>query len=148
MAIKSCDRQLAIGESVEVTVNPKIKYVESGLLVSVGEDYSFSACGLWKDGHKICDAKGWSDGLLRIFMRFNRFPNHPYFLLCGVVGRDERHAFPIGVQKEWTVPANLGGESSGCLYLFANDIPFMYFNNRELDESQGGPLLVVITRIK
>ncbi|EXJ10240.1 MULTISPECIES: hypothetical protein [Nitrincola] len=148
MAIKSCDRQLTIGESAEATVNPKIKYVESGLLVSVGEQYSFSARGKWKDCHKICDAEGWSDGLIRIFMRFNRIPYQPYFLLCGVVGRDDRHAFPIGVQKEWTVPANLVGEPSGCLYLFANDIPFMYFNNYELDESQGGPLLVVITRIK
>lgn len=115
-----------------------------GFSVSVGERYSFSARGQWKDGGEIGGAAGWQDGWFRLLLRFNRLPNLPYFLLCGVVGRNDRHAFPVGEESEWAVQGDRDGESDGRLYLFANDVPFMCFNNRALDESSGEPLRVCI----
>lgn len=147
MVTESGHRRVAIGESVEISVDPAVKYVKSGRLVAVGERYSFSAREKWKDGGRICDAAGWDDGWFRMFLRFNRVPNLPYFLLCGVVGRDDRNAFPIGVKPEWTVPDDPGGKSDGSLHLFANDIPFMYCNNHALDESEDRPLRLRVTRV-
>lgn len=94
------------------------------------------------------DEHFYSFHLTRMALRFNRVPNLPFFLLCGVIGKDARQAFPIGLRAEWTVPSDLCTKSSSFLYLFANDIPFMYGNNHALDESAGGPLRVSITRIR
>ena len=137
-------RRLASGEALTVAVDPRLRYQPTGLGVRPGEQYVLAASGKWRDGFKICGPAGWGSGWLT---RFNRLPRQPFFYLCGCLGRDDRQAFPIGVTREWSVPAAIPGPDDSRLYLFANDWPMMYWNNKALDETEGGPLSVTITRV-
>ena len=131
---------LAIGTALTVEVDPANYYYSTEVDVVAGEKYSLLATGKWKDLFRLCDATGWQSKLLQ---RFNRLPEQPFFLLCGSVGKSDTFAFVIGKELEWTVPDTANGE----LYLFANDWPFMYWNNCAASPSEGGPMIVRITRI-
>lgn len=134
-------RQLAIDEAIALTVDPAEPLVASGIEVSPGERYALVARGRWRDWFKVAGPGGWGGNWLA---RFNRLPGRAFFLLCGVVGRDDSNAFEIGPGREWTVPAKLPVDRQ--LYLFANDWCGMYWNNRALAEEDGGPLRLTITR--
>lgn len=134
-------RQLAIEETVSVTVDPAQRLVPSGIAVSSGERYAFVARGRWRDWFRNAGPSGWGTNWLA---RFNRLPGRAFFLLCGVVGRDDSNAFEIGASREWTVPTGLPTDRQ--LYLFANDWCSMYWNNKALAEKDGGPLRLIVTR--
>jgi hypothetical protein len=75
-------------------------------------------------------------------------PGAPFFRLCGCVGTDDRQPFAIGGERpEWIVPDAVAVQADRQLYLFANDWPCMYANNRALGEAEGGPLRVAIQRL-
>ena len=137
-------RQLACNETLLLEVNPRDRLVSTGLRLQPGERYNFSAGGSWLDWKTKCGPEGWRGGWKE---RFCRVPRQPFFLLCGAVGRDDRHTFPIGAGRQWEVPADVAELDDYQLYLFANDWPFMYFNNHPLGPDQGGPLWVNITRL-
>lgn len=144
-------RQLDINESYSMTVNPRIPYVPTGLIVETDQIYTFTAEGQWQDWRTLCGPNGWDGGCLQ---RFNRLPNKPFFLLCGTVGQHDNTAFAIGdgyqddIELKWPVPSAALKQEDTQLYLFANDWRLMYFNNHELDATQGGPLRVTIHRIQ
>lgn len=89
-----------------------------------------------------CGPGGWSsdelpwykEGAVELSERFRRVKKANWFALIGAQGDSEHHHFTIG---DKTGPFTITEDSD--LYLFANDLPIMYFNN---DNS----LKVTITR--
>jgi hypothetical protein len=138
-------QHLGVGDSLVEAVSPRLRHMPTGLKVSPGERYAFAASGRWRDGFVTTGPEGWGTSWLA---RFNRLPGRPFFLLCGSVGRDDRHAFAIGAGCEWTVPFTVGPLVDRQLHLFANDWRWLYWNNFALDERHGGPLRVRITRVQ
>ncbi|TRW92669.1 hypothetical protein [Candidatus Methylobacter oryzae] len=128
-------------EQIEVVVNPAERYQVTNLEVCVGEQYHFEAHGKWKDASHICGPEGWQNWWSSNFLRFSRLPNNDLFFLGGNIGRDEKTNFPIGSSGTRNI------EATGCLYLFANDLWYFYFNNYNLPPDQGGPMTVAIRRV-
>ncbi len=131
--------QLSIG--AQETLRVKAHEKRSGhpiLEVVIGECYRFAVPEgqTWKDffGLITCGPEGFS---YRLFRKHLRVPSKPYFYLCGLVddGTDV-HTFAIGKQPlhGWKAPA------TGKLYLFANDVPGFYWNNR-------GEMIVIVERL-
>jgi hypothetical protein len=134
-----------VGDTLELTVDPRARHVSTGLSVAPAERYVFTATGMWRDWCKDVGPEGWGSGF---WTRFNRVRGAPFFLLCGSIGRDDAHVFPIGTElTDWTVPGQVTALADRQLYLFANDWPGMYWNNRALEEKDGGPLRVRVTRV-
>ncbi len=126
-------------------VDPRERYVETHLSVHPGERYRFSATGKWKDGFMSpCGPEGWGGGALT---RFARVKGQPFFRLCASIGKDDHTAFAVDTTQPWTVPDITPPNGDRQLYLFANDLWLMYWNNRALTEEEGGPLRVTITRL-
>lgn len=137
--------ELAVRTSLLVAVDPQKLFVPTGLLVSPGQHYRFTATGLWRDGGKTVDADGW---ICRPLQSFNRLPGAHFFVLRGCVGVDVANAFAIGKEKPaWSVPETVANLPDRQLHLFANDWRCMYFNNHALSADEGGPLKVTITRL-
>lgn len=135
-------RQLALNEStLPLELDPSLPFVPTGLSVLPGELYRFEAQGKWRDWFVKCGAAGWGGGWLT---RFSRMSGQPFFRLCGVVGRDDKAAFAVDLEEPWSVPPEVARESDPQLYLFANDLRCMYWNNH-VDPTD--PLTVTITRL-
>jgi len=135
-------RQLAPGEpNPPIEVDPGKLFVPTDLSVSPGERYGFKAEGKWRDLFRKSGAEGWGGGWLT---RFARVPGQPFFRLCGAVGRDDESAFAVDLTHPWTVPDAVSTSSDRQLYLFANDLCFMYGNNHAIPDD---PLRVTITRL-
>lgn len=135
---------LAPCESRTIEVDPRKLYVPTNIRVTAGERLTIAATGKWADWFQTCDHRGWGGGLLT---RFARVKNVSLFHLCGCIGRDDRHAFPIDTTRPWTVPDTLAVNGDHQLYLFANDWRWLYWNNRALSAEEGGPMRVTITRV-
>lgn len=136
---------LAIDEtSSAIEVDPRNLYHPSDIEITPGARYRFAASGKWKDSWITCGPEGWWGWLLQ---KRNRLPGRRVFLLCGVVGKDEKRAFPIGSACEWSAPPEIAEWSDRQLYFFANDWPGKYGNNHPLGPEKGGPLRVVVTRL-
>lgn len=98
---------------------------DTGLDVEAGDGLVVAATGEWWDRQFRATAAGYeAPWYLRVWGWLRRCPRGKWFELSGAVGRSNRHAFPIGARGEVTVPA------SGRLFLFANDVPGFYGNNR------------------
>ena len=71
------------------------------------------------------DANGWvSDrGLVRDFEHFRRVRDENWFALIGAIDRDRHTEFVMGVSCEFVA------SKDGELTCYANDAPFMYWNN-------------------
>jgi hypothetical protein len=146
-------RELDIGESRVVTVDPTRPFVPTGVLTTAGQRLRFSAAGLWKDGSApACDAAGWNRWYASALRRFNRIPGRNYFELCATLGPTLNTARAIGLAAEWAISsadiaaAGTAAESGLEVFLFANDWPSRYGNNRALPESEGGPMRATILR--
>jgi hypothetical protein len=127
-----------------LTVDPRRRYVPTGIVVRAGERYRITATGTWRDASKLCGPEGWGGGWLK---RRARLRGAALFALCGSIGRDDTHAFAIGRTLDWTVPASAAVGDDPVLCLFANDWHFMYWNNQPAAPSEGGPLRVTIERL-
>lgn len=137
--------ELAPGAMATVpSVCPAERYFPTGVLLTPGATYQFDAQGLWRDGWIRVGPEGWP-GL--VLQAWNRLRWRPFFLLGGAMGRSEQHLFAIGRGRRWTAPATLPADADRALYLFANDWPGMYANNRTVADENGGPLRVTISRI-
>lgn len=136
--------QLAIAETLTLSVDPRPLFVPTGLEVAPGERYRFAASGKWKDWTRVVDATGWK---LWPLQHWNRVSGAAFFCLCGCVGTDDRAAFAIGAGLDWAVPDSIAGLPERQLQLFANDWRSRYGNNHALPPEQGGPLHVAITRV-
>lgn len=126
-----------------LSVNPKCKYFPTLLNVEPGETYAFTSQGRWKDGGIATSPTGWN-GIIANF--FNRVRGRNFFYLCGSIGKTDKTSFPIGKEREWTVPSDLT-KASSSLYLFPNDWNGQWFrdNNASLAAT---PLQVTIRRLR
>ena len=139
---------LPINTPHHVTVHPGVLNYPTGVTVATGEEYRITASGEWLDWFIRCGPNGWGDWCP--LKKHNRKPGEPFFLLCGNVGKhvDDTLAFCIGEKREWVVPGLVkdGQALEDCqLYLFANDVPIAYGNNRQLAKN---PMQVIITLVK
>jgi len=132
-------------------VNPSIRNFPAGIDVEADAEYFFLAEGCWKDWFIRCGPNGWGPKW-KAFTYKNRVKGQPFFMLCGNVGKsdDEDLMFCIGDKNTWTVPEKVDELEDRQLYLFANDWPTdsAYENNKELEADQGGPLKLIIYRLK
>ena len=108
---------------MNLRVHAKLRLNPTGLRVERGQRLSVAAEGAWTDWTIPSDADGFTRPWLKPTERFRRIPGAPWFRLCGAIGEDEKHLLPLGRAAEAIMPA------SGILYLFANDIAAMYWNN-------------------
>jgi hypothetical protein len=103
-------------------INSRPHWNKTGFQVTAGKTYRLRAGGMWCDATNKHDANGYEKPSLDRWRRFRRVRSAPWFALIGTVeGRD---AFVIGTDKTWTATR------SGELWCYANDVWFMYWNNR------------------
>lgn len=105
-------------------VSSRERLNDTRLDVVRGQTLRFSAIGLWTDWMISTDADGFENGLMALAAGSRRIPDAPWFHLCGAIGSEDQAVFAIGRQATVVMPA------SGRLYLFANDAPGAYWNNR------------------
>lgn len=134
------------GQSVEVRVYARDYWNETGVYLEAGRQYAFAvvdARQTWLDWTRQADANGYRGNLLqRLAGRLKRVPEANWFCLCGAVA-DALMPSVAGDPPPITQFAIGIGRTHACrqggyLYLFANDVPGFYFNNR-------GSLLVRIS---
>ncbi|GEP59603.1 hypothetical protein RSO01_67690 [Reyranella soli] len=96
------------------------------VLLEANTPYRFSAVGTWRDASIASSPDGYSSTnlVLRLAESWRRVPTAPWFALVGTVDRDTSLLTPIGAGAKIAFP------KSGKLSCFANDVCFMYFNNR------------------
>jgi hypothetical protein len=136
---------LKINEKLTIhDLNPKNTFISTRIIMLPEERYHFSASGKWKDWFITCDANGWHGIGTRWFRRFARITDVDLFYLCASFDKDTQRQFPIGTQREYTVKPSDCIQETAELFLFANDLPWMYWNNRKDKEK---PLNVTVTRL-
>lgn len=152
-------RRLNVGESKVVTVDSRVIYDFSGLIVEQGATYTFTPDpnGRWDDASIRCDASGWSDdisknegllnrikeGILKssVIGLLRRLRSANWFELCACLGFDDDLAFPVGKGQHastlWKCPV------TAPLTFFANDAlsPVNQYRNNQ------GSLQVTVTRV-
>jgi hypothetical protein len=110
---------------IVATVHAKPHWNDTGLEVRKGVVYRFSAQGVWYDAGHPVGAEGYPS--LSFIMRWaegwRRVPDAPWFALICSVDRDKRHLEPVMIMPDHALAAD------GQLTCFANDVPFMYWNN-------------------
>jgi len=84
---------------------------------------SVSASGEWKDWGRPCGPEGYESERLKPFEALRRAPKARWLELIGCIDKRLDLSFPIGVRGQVVAPA------AGEVYLFANDVWFMYWNN-------------------
>lgn len=130
--------KLQISQTLEIDVDPAIRYQATDIDVNPGEQYLFTAKGKWRDASQKCGSDGWRNWWTAYILRFSRLPDYDLFVLGGNIGKNEKTNFPIGLSATKTIDAE------GKLFLFANDLWWFYGNNHRIPEQ---PLLVEIKRI-
>jgi hypothetical protein len=89
-----------------------------------GCQYEYKATGKWKDWFIECDANGYSNFLMDLFLRWaKRSPSAKWFQLVGVVDKDKSYTVELGTEGTFIAPEN------GRLWVYANDVCFAYWNN-------------------
>ena len=115
---------LGVGDRVTVEVRAREKWNDTGIEVVAHGRYDLHAAGEWVDWKVRCGPQGFGSTnlALRMSERLRRLPAAPWFMLVGAIGKSGPH-HPIGRGTR------LEPAESGPLYCFANDLPFMYWNN-------------------
>lgn len=107
------------------------KWNATGVRLQAHCKYHIVASGHWTDFYITTDANGFERKHLRPFNRFKRQPDASWFALMGSIDKTPPY-FLVGTEL------HLGPGKAGELFLFANDMPAMYWNNR-------GSLSITIT---
>jgi hypothetical protein len=125
-----------IGDTVVAVIEAREHWNTTGITLRKGEVYSVTASGEWHDAGKVCDAGGWvsDSALIRDLEHFRRVRDANWFALIGAFDKDRRTEFVIGASTQFTA------DRDGELTCFANDAPFMYWNNK-------GSVEIRVTRI-
>jgi hypothetical protein len=126
-------RSLAVGDSVELIVDARLKDNRLGIRAKAGERFRFDAYGRWRDASIAAPPEGYAIGAAPILVRPSlwafkplcRVPAAQYFALVVYVdGAPLTTSAICGVNAgRWDSPAD------GELIAFANDVSFMYWNN-------------------
>jgi hypothetical protein len=117
-----------MGEPASTVIMARNRWNKTAFTMKKGVSYRFTAHGVWADWHTESPATGYTSPLLACFGWLRRMPRAKWFSLIGVIEKNRRWRVDIGRLIEeglaYTAPA------SGLLYCYANDVWFMYFNNR------------------
>lgn len=127
------------GQTAYVPVYADKCWNDSGIDVVCGQAFAFSVpdSERWIDWKTQYGAEGYdSNRLIRPWESFRRVPRARWFQLICTIGKSTRSPIIVGSQLSEFLPP-----FPGRLYLFANDLPWMYWNNR-------GMIAVRITRTK
>jgi hypothetical protein len=130
---------MRIGQTAYVPVYANRLWNDSGVNVVSGQAFNFAvpAAEKWTHWRTRCDADGCeSTYYVRRLEVFRRVPRGRWLQLIGTIGKSIRSPALIGSQF-----SNFFPPYAGRLYLFANDIPWMYWNNQ-------GMIAVRISRTK
>ena len=117
---------MQVGETRTVAIDSREHWNDTGITFVAGGRYRAEAVGKWHDAGKECDASGWESdsALIRDLEHFRRVRDANWFALIGAIDRDRATEFLIGSACDITAPRD------GELTCFANDAPFMYWNNK------------------
>lgn len=121
-------RCLGIGQTSYVCVYANELWNDSGIDVIFGQSYTFTvpASETWIDSGRVCGANGYeSNWLMRPWEVFRRAPEANWFQLIGTIGRSTRARIVVGSSLTDFLPP-----FPGRLHFFANDLPWMYWNNK------------------
>lgn len=119
---------ISIGQTAYVCVCANQRWNDSGINVFSGQIYNITAPAseTWTGSGKICDATGYqSNSLRRPWEIFRRVPKAKWLQLVGTIGRSIKAPIIIGSNLTDFLPP-----FPGRLYFFANDLPWMYWNNK------------------
>jgi hypothetical protein len=103
--------------------------------VAKNQKLSIRASGQWMDAGQPYGPEGYDSRRLKAFEWLRRVPKARWFELIGCIDKRLDQCFVIGTEPEVVAPA------AGELYLFANDVRCMYWNN-------SGYLTVEISRLE
>jgi hypothetical protein len=118
---------IGIGQTAHVCVYANLRWNDSGINVVSGQIYNFIAPTgeTWIGSGRICGADGYpSDLLMRPWEAFRRAPEAKWLQLVGTIGRSRKTRIVVGSKLTDFLPP-----FPGRLYFFANDLPWMYWNN-------------------
>jgi hypothetical protein len=130
---------MRIGQTAYVPVYANKLWNDSGVDVVSGQVFSFTVPvgEEWSGWQKPCSANGYgSSCFVKPWEPFRRVPKVNWLQLIGTIGRSTKSPVIIGSKLLNFLPP-----LPGRLYLFANDVPWMYWNNQ-------GMIAVRITRTK
>ena len=130
---------MRVGQTAYVPVYANKLWNDSGVDVVSGQVFSFAAPPgeQWIHWQRTCSAEGYASTVFgRPLEIFRRVPKAEWLQLIGTIGKSIRSPVIIGSKLVDFLPP-----SPGRLYFFANDVPWMYWNNR-------GMIAVRITRTK
>ena len=125
------------GEHTSVIVSAKEKWNSTGVELTAGGQYHFEARGEWFDASTRCGPDGYRSHnlILHLGEAFRRIRDANWFALMGSTVMEDSTAFLIGQKTTRTITR------SGSLFCFANDVYFMYWNNR-------GQVQLTVTRFE
>jgi hypothetical protein len=119
---------MRLGQTAYVCVYAHKPWNDSGVDVVSGQFFSFSVPGgeEWSDRQRASGADGYaSTYFIRPWERLRRVPKAKWLQLIGTIGKRIKSPVIIGSKLLNFLPP-----FPGRLYLFANDLPWMYWNNR------------------
>jgi hypothetical protein len=136
---KAFPKVLRVGETAYICVCARSRWNDSDVDLVSGQAFAFSVPSgeEWTDWRRTCGADGYASiCAIRRWEFLRRVPGARWLQLIGTIGRSIKHPVIIGSRLAHFLPPY-----PGRLYLFANDVPWMYWNNR-------GVISVRITRTK
>jgi hypothetical protein len=119
---------MRVGQTAYVCVHANRLWNDSGVDVVSGQAFRFAvpAAEKWTDWQKPCTADGYaSSRFVRPLEFFRRVPKAGWLQLVGTIGKSITSPVVIGSKLLNFLPP-----FPGRLYLFANDVPWMYWNSR------------------
>jgi hypothetical protein len=119
---------MKVGEQTYISVDAGRIWNDSRIDVAVGESYDFNVPNgeVWTDWTIPCDADGYvSTPSIRLWEPLRRVPSENWFKLIGVVGKSTDASIVIGSSL-----SNFSTTIPGRLFFFANDLWWMYWNNK------------------
>jgi uncharacterized protein (DUF2235 family) len=138
---------LEVGDRFSVEIASKVKWNITPLAVRAGTKYRFEASGTWHDASIVSGPAGYASPrlLFRGLEWLRRVPKANWFSLICVVDQDMSTAFAMRTKDcEARVNRKIIVERTitkdGFLNCFANDLPFMYWNN-------SGAVKLTVTRL-
>ena len=117
--------RLSVGQTYRVGIHARMKWEDTALWVSKSEVYQFTASGRWYDASIPSGPEGYCSSklVLRLFEPLRRYRKANWFALIGAIGPATSTMFVISDNSQQTMAED------GMLLCFANDVPFMYWNN-------------------
>ena len=109
-------------------INARNRLTRTPFQIEQGKKYRFVSQGTWFDSKQECAATGYRSAKLRYFEWMRRMPAANWFSLIGRIDNKKGTQFDIGslIEKDEVFSAI----TTGTLYCFANDVWFMYWNNK------------------